>query len=103
MGGYFGCHLFVLDTPHIRVSSCDTRAPGEWAHWGPRGFIMIDRCIAARQSRLDSAEVVGRVPWPDQINNGEEGDYPYLANYSKGLPHNDFGEVDADAYNLLLR
>ena len=64
---------------------------------------MIDRCIAARQSRLDSAEVVGRVPWPDQINNGEEGDYPYLANYSKGLPHNDFGEVDADAYNLLLR
>lgn len=64
---------------------------------------MTDRCIDARQSRLDSAEVVSRLPWPDQINNGEEGDYPYLANYSKGLPHNDVGEVDIDAYNTLLR
>ena len=64
---------------------------------------MTDRCIDARQSRLDSAEIVSRLPWPDQINNGEEGDYPYLANYSKGLPHNDVGEVDTDAYNTLLR
>jgi hypothetical protein len=64
---------------------------------------MSDRCIDARQSRLDSAEVVSRVPWPDHVNNGEEGDYPYLANYSKGLPHNDVGEVDPAAYNTLLR
>ena len=64
---------------------------------------MSDRCIDARQSRLDLAEVVSRVLWPDHVNNGEEGDYPYLANYSKGLPHNDVGEVDTAAYNALLR
>jgi hypothetical protein len=64
---------------------------------------MSDRCIDARQSRLDLAAVVDRLPWPDQVNNGEEGDYPYLANFSKGLPHNEVGEVDTDAYNTLLR
>jgi membrane-associated phospholipid phosphatase len=64
---------------------------------------MSDRGIDARQSRLDLAEVISRSPWPDQVNNGEEGDYPYLANFSKSLPHNEFGEVDAAAYNALLR
>src|SRR5919108_3407431 len=64
---------------------------------------MTDRCIDARQSRLDAADVLTRLPWPDQINNGEEGDYPHLANYSKGLPHDDVGEVDQAAYNTLLR
>ncbi|MFE6287024.1 vanadium-dependent haloperoxidase [Streptomyces sp. NPDC057877] len=41
-----------------------------------------------------------------QTANGEESDYaplPFIANYSKGLPHNDQGEVDPAAYNLLRR
>lgn len=41
--------------------------------------------------------------WPEQANNGEEGDYPFIANYSKGLPHDDAGEVLPAAYNQLLR
>jgi len=36
-------------------------------------------------------------------NNGEELDYPYVGNFSKGLPHNGLGEVDHAAYEVLLR
>src|SRR6185503_10231488 len=36
--------------------------------------------------------------------NGDEQRYPSrIANYSKSLPHNEFGEVNPDAYNTLLR
>lgn len=42
---------------------------------------------------------------PLHQNNGDEhryGDRNYYANYSKGLPHDRHGEVDADAYRTLL-
>lgn len=42
------------------------------------------------------------LPLPPHPDNGEERDYPYLANYSKGLPHNDLGEVDHGAVQALL-
>ncbi len=42
------------------------------------------------------------LPLPLHPNNGEEKDYPYLANYSKGLPPNSLGEVDPAAYKTLL-
>src|SRR5262249_37147058 len=35
-------------------------------------------------------------------NNGEEADYPFVANYSKAMPHNALGEVDPTAYAALL-
>ena len=38
-----------------------------------------------------------------QDTNGDEGLYAdYRASYSKGLPHNDLGEVDLDAFDTLL-
>ena len=64
---------------------------------------MSDRCAEARNERIAAADALSRLPWPDHINNGEEGDYPYVANYSKGLPHNEFGEVEPAAYNAMLR
>ncbi|HEX7917393.1 vanadium-dependent haloperoxidase [Rudaea sp.] len=40
----------------------------------------------------------------EQITNGDEAAIPnYAACYSKGLPHNDLGEVDAGAYRALLK
>ena len=40
----------------------------------------------------------------EHVNNGEENSYPgYVACYSKGLPHDDVGEVDPEAYRRLLR
>lgn len=51
---------------------------------------------------------------PDHLNNGEEEDYRYrtgpsrgrlnyIANFSKGLRHNSFGEVVPDAYRKMVR
>jgi len=50
-----------------------------------------------------AAEAALHRPEPDQLSNGEETDYPHVANYSKGLPHNDAGEVEPDAYRAMLR
>jgi hypothetical protein len=47
-------------------------------------------------------------PLPHHPTNGDEealrsdGKPSYIGNYSKGLPHNQFGEVDTAAYELLL-
>jgi hypothetical protein len=44
------------------------------------------------------------LPETPSIGNGDEDLYPSrIASYSKGLPHNDLGEVDLNAYNALLR
>lgn len=64
---------------------------------------MSERRTDARLSRLAAAEALDRHQWPEHANNGEEGDYPYVANYSKGLPHDKVGEVQPEAYNTMLR
>ncbi len=52
---------------------------------------------------MAAAESALHRPEPDQLSNGEETDYPYVANYGKGLPHDDAGEVEPEAYRALLR
>ena len=43
------------------------------------------------------------LPLPDHHANGDEERYPSkLASFSKGLPHNQLGEVDLKAYAALL-
>ncbi len=61
-----------------------------------------NRKTQARKIRQDAAQLAFSRPHPEQRNNDEENDYPYVANYSKGLPHNDLGEVDPGAYQNLL-
>lgn len=40
---------------------------------------------------------------PEHLNNGDERRFPSrIGNFSKGLPHDQYGEVDPDAYNALL-
>jgi len=63
----------------------------------PRGAL-------AFQKRLDraTANLVGIVA--DPLDNGDEQAVPnFAAQYSKGLPHNALGEVDAAAYQALRR
>lgn len=67
---------------------------------GPQGS--EERRKSARQIRIDSAQLAFDRPLPPHPDNGEEKDYPYLANYAKSLPQNDLGEVDAGAYGLML-
>jgi hypothetical protein len=64
---------------------------------------MLDRRFAARETRIRAAEAEFVRQLPIQASNGEESDYPFVANYSKGLPHNRFGEVEPAAYNQLRR
>ncbi|OLF17253.1 vanadium-dependent haloperoxidase [Actinophytocola xanthii] len=64
----------------------------------------VDRRMrAGRAVRREAAHRDYPETPPAHPTNGEERDYPYLASYSKGLPHNDLGEVDRAAYHALLR
>lgn len=50
------------------------------------------------------AEEEAQHEWPAQVANGDETNLPnYIGNYSKGLPHDDVGEVDRTAYRHMLR
>jgi hypothetical protein len=50
--------------------------------------------------RMKAAFFYKSIPLRSHPNNGDEKKYPEkIANFSKGLPHNDLGEVDVDAYN----
>ena len=52
---------------------------------------------------MEAARLQKDLPLPEQINNGDELLYSNrIGSFSKGLPHNSLGEVDLNAYHLLL-
>ena len=54
--------------------------------------------------RVQAAEEQRERPLASPVNNGDEALYPNrIGNFSKGLPHNQLGEVDPAAYQALLR
>jgi hypothetical protein len=58
----------------------------------------------AWQIRMEAADFHKHQAMPHHLTNGDENRYPSrIGNYSKGLPHNSFGEVDPAAYESLLR
>src|ERR687894_278104 len=68
------------------------------------------RRTEALEIRKEAAELAASRAHPDHLSNGEEseyrrpdGDLSYIANYSKGFPHNPQGEVNRRAYRGLLR
>jgi hypothetical protein len=62
------------------------------------------RAEKAYETRMQAALFQKLAPHPDHLNNGDEDRYPNrIGNYSKGLPHNQLGEVDANAYNSFLK
>lgn len=90
----------------------DHVAPGVGSHHrratGVRGAAIADRIarktlIEARRIRDDAAEFAFLQPHPQHLGNGDEVRYSKrIGNYSKGLPHNQLGEVEVQAYNSLL-
>jgi hypothetical protein len=56
------------------------------------------------ENREEAAREESKVPVPQQITNGDEQNarLKFIGNFSKGLPHNTIGEVDATAYLALL-
>ena len=61
-----------------------------------------DRREAARDRRVKAAEIAYNRAHPCHVNNCEEIDYPYVANFSKGLVHDANGDVDPASYQSML-
>ncbi len=62
------------------------------------------RVEKAYNTRVQAALFQKIAPLPDHPNNGDEDLYGNrIGNYSKGLPHNQLGEVDRNAYDTLLK
>ncbi|HSU82344.1 MAG TPA: twin-arginine translocation pathway signal protein, partial [Thermoanaerobaculia bacterium] len=58
----------------------------------------------AYRMRLAAADFQRGQHWAEQGANGDEEEIPrHAAAYSKGLPHDRLGEVNPEAYALLLR
>jgi hypothetical protein len=70
---------------------------------------LYHRRTEALKIRTEAAQISTLSEYPSHISNGEEQDYSntggpsYIANYSKGLPHNAFGEVNRRAYRAMVR
>lgn len=63
-----------------------------------------DRRWQAYQVRHDAAMAHSNQPFPSFPTNGDEEAYPTkIASYTKGLPHNERGEVDLAAYGAFLK
>ncbi|NNC89878.1 MAG: vanadium-dependent haloperoxidase [Akkermansiaceae bacterium] len=68
-----------------------------------RGLYGLRRS-AARARRFRAALNQSRSPDPQNTSNRDESTLDrFIGNFSKGLPHNAFGEVDPAAYGSLLR
>lgn len=77
-------------------------SPAGAAEVGPLGEGA--RREAAFVFRRNAATFHRKLDWPAHPCNGDEALYPSkIGNFSKGLPHNGFGEVDTDAYASLLK
>jgi membrane-associated phospholipid phosphatase len=62
-----------------------------------------DRINQAYKIRVDAAKAERDGPHDDEQDNGDEDRYhSRIGSYSKGMPHNSSGEVDAAAYASLL-
>jgi hypothetical protein len=62
------------------------------------------RTKEAYRIRVDAARLERDVHGDIQLDNGDEALYPTrIGNFTKGLPHNDAGEVDLNAYSTLQR
>jgi membrane-associated phospholipid phosphatase len=63
-----------------------------------------DRRLRAYETRLQAAALQYQQPVPAHPNNGDEAKYRNkIGSYTKGLPHNNLGEVDLNAYDIYLR
>ena len=77
--------------------------PGIPATAAVTGGIDEKRAAQAFQTRMQAAQIERNLPSPDHPTNGDEQRYANrMGNYSKGLPHNDLGEVDPSSYNAFL-
>lgn len=64
---------------------------------------LSQRKLKAFRVITKAASFYKKIPIRQHLSNGDEKRYPNkIGNYSKGLPHNELGEVDLDAYNKYI-
>jgi len=91
LAGAFGGRLIASETP--TSSSLTSLSSAE-----------EDRSREAYQVRVAAAELERRQPRPRHSSNGDERLYDNkCASYSKGLPHDDLGNVSTPAYRTYLQ
>ena len=84
-------------------SKADSNAVGDTG-----GDLQARKSAAIELRAATTARAMAR-ELPHHPTNGDEenlrlnGEQSYIANYTKGLPHNNFGEVDSAAYRILLQ
>lgn len=62
------------------------------------------RAETSFQIRVTAAQIRRNAPRPQHRTNGDETRYSNrIGSFSKGLPHNEFGEVDSSAYSAYLK
>jgi hypothetical protein len=106
-----GMGFFKIGNNNKQVAFATHQGIGRGGKGGSTTIPVSESARKARGIELHdiSAHRTYGIPWPDHKTNGEENDYrknghpTYIANYSKGLPHNKLGEVDREAYETLLR
>ena len=65
-----------------------------------------ERRQAAREIRIEAADLAAARPHPEHVSNNDEVNYPdqpFIGSYSKGLAHDPLGDPDPLAYGTLLR
>src|SRR5437016_3480489 len=63
----------------------------------------VVRSERAYRIRVEAARTQRDVPQSQHPTNGDEQRFPnQIGSYSKGLPHNDAGEVDSNAYRAFI-
>ena len=68
------------------------------------GSLAANRYMKAYKCRTAAAKLARERPIVSHVPNGDDALYPNkIGSYSKGLPHNQLGEVDLEAYATLAR
>jgi hypothetical protein len=99
LGGTTAAALAAGAAPLLQAAAPDIQPLAEPASAG-----RLTRAEQAYQIRVASALREKNAPAAAHPVNGDEDRYPgKIASYSKGLPHNELGEVHPDAYDTLQK
>jgi hypothetical protein len=89
--------------PLAAIAAGATGLPDVISDSGSKEVDLKTRHDEAFQKRLHAAKDDRAVKVPPHPNNGDEITYPSgIANFTKGFPHNSFGEVDPSVYAAYL-
>src|SRR5208282_6105214 len=89
--------------PLAAIVAGATGLPDVLSDTGSKEVDLNTRHDKAFAKRLHAAKEDRRVPVPPHPNNGDEATYPSgIANFTKGFPHNSFGEVEPSVYTAYL-